>query len=324
MATALEDSKKAVCMATSCSYWEVPQYHQSTGCTCRRETMREAFLGPYDDNVDYRPVNIYKRQDTPTSTAAATFTGKPTPLPSEVNASSPAAITFIPPPKTDLTPALIQESLNQQTQQTADIISATPYFMDGTIVFGVQLQGGPVVTIIYMNASTTIPCGTIGADPEPGLIVVPFNVVNGTAQIMVNTCLVIAVNIYKPTIITFWVQKSDGDLFSVSSDAKIHDLDKINTTLPAFADILTTDTPFTRRDGTMPTIKLAKPQALGARDLEEINPYTTLMTKEACAAMFCKSNNGTQALYNPFMRTCYCQTLQYAQVNPNSDTVQSS
>ena len=321
MASALEDTEKALCMATTCSHWEVAQYHQGSGCVCGRKTMRERLLGLYEDGLNYRPVNVYKRQATPTSTEAASFTGTPTPLPSEVNTSSPAAITFIPPPKTDLTPALIQESLMQQPQQTADIISATPYFMDGTIVFGVQLEGGPVVTIIYMNASTTIPCGTIGADPEPGLVVVPFNVVNGTEQVMVNTCLVIAVNIYQPKVITFWVQKPSGDLYSLSSDAKIHDLNKINTNLPAFADILTTDTPFTRRNGMIPTITLAKPDALGVRDLVEINPYTTVMTKGACDAMFCKSNNGSHALYNPFLRTCYCQTLQYAQVNPNSDTI---
>ena len=255
-----------------------------------------------------------------TATQAASFTGSPTPLPSGINTSDPAIATFVPPPKTDITPALIQQSMNQQPQSTATIISAIPYFKVGTIIFGIQLAGGPVVGIIAMNASTTIPCGTIGSSPGPSLVVVPHTVTNGTTQITLPDCLVIAVNMYTPEVITFWVQRPDSSVFSVSSDNKLHDLERINTTVPAFADILTTDTNYTKRDWELPTIKVEEPVELAARGLQEINAYTAIMSSKSCAAMTCNSNKGP-ALYNPFLRTCYCQTIEYAEVNPSGDSV---
>lgn len=295
----------------------------SRQCYCRTPNAWEILgLGKYYNYAVPRLAQIEKRMASSSTTAVGgSFTGTPTPLPSGINTSNPAVASFIPPPKTDITPQLIQQSLNQQPQNIATIITATPYFMDGVIVFGVQLLGGPVASIITMNASTTIPCGSIGTNPEVGLIVVPYTVKNGTPQVTLSSCLVIAVNMYNPDSITYWVQRRDGTLFSLLGDNQIHDLDKINTSVPAFANILTNDTITSKRDLVVPEIKISKPIDLGGRSLEEVNDYTATMTKEACLAMRCNNNNGAPALYNPFQQTCYCQSTDYVEINPSGDSV---
>ena len=310
----------------TCPLGKVRQFDKSSGrCSCQwkpwPELIEDLKHNLLINELFRRQYPIPSASPTPTITKAASFTGSPTPLPSGVNTSDPAVASFVLPPDINVTPALIQQSLNQQPQSTANIISVIPYFKDCVIVFGIQLAGGPASGIVTMNASCLIPCGTIGNDPEPGLVVVPQTVNNGTTQLTAQeACMIIALNWYTPEVVTFWVHRPDGALFSVASDNKLHNLDKINTSVPAFADILTTDTPFTKRDWVLPNVKLEPPVELAARGLEDINDYTATMSKGACAAMTC-NGNGNPALYNPFQRTCYCQTLEYAEVNPSSDPV---
>ncbi len=141
--------------------------------------------------------------------------------------------TFIPPPKQDITPELIQESLTVQPQNKAVVGSIIPYFHDGVVRVYLQLDG-PVAYTLVVNASTSLPCGAIGlVDPQPNLALVPLviNQGQGQPQVVVADCEVIAVNMYQPGVITWWIQKvTDGTIYSVLGKSLVKDLDKMNTT----------------------------------------------------------------------------------------------
>lgn len=140
---------------------------------------------------------------------------------------------FIPPPKQDITPELIQQSLSVQPQNQALVASIVPYFHDGVIRVSLQLDG-PIATTLVVNASTSLPCGAIGlVDPQPNVALVPLvmNQGQGQPQTVVTDCEVIAVNMYQPGVLTWWIQKvTDGTIYSVVGKALLNDIDKMNTT----------------------------------------------------------------------------------------------
>ncbi|KAJ9608065.1 hypothetical protein H2200_007053 [Cladophialophora chaetospira] len=169
----------------------------------------EAYSGTMD--ADQRPVHGWERRQAP-----------PDPVP-----------VFIPPLKQDITPELIQESLSVQPQNTALVTSIIPYFHDGVVRVYLQLDG-PVTSTLVVNASTSLPCGPIGlVDPQPNVALVPL-VVNqgqGQPQTVVADCECIAVNMYQPGVVTYWIQKAtDGTIYSVLGTALLQDIDKMNTT----------------------------------------------------------------------------------------------
>ncbi|EXJ63694.1 hypothetical protein A1O7_00029 [Cladophialophora yegresii CBS 114405] len=161
--------------------------------------------------------------------------------------------TFIPPPKQDITPELIQQALSAQPQNTATVSSMIPYFPDGVIRVHLQLAG-PVAYTLVVNASTSLPCGAIGlVDPQPNLGLVPLvmNQGQGQPQTVVADCECIAVNMYQPHIVTYWIQKlSDGSIYSVVGNNLVIDIDKMNTTQSTALALTTLSSGATRRSGT--------------------------------------------------------------------------
>jgi hypothetical protein len=263
--------------------------------------------------------------------------------------------TFIPPPKKDITPELIEQSLPTQHQNTATVASVIARLVDGVIMYLVQLDG-IVANLIPMNASTTFPCGAIGSNSQPDMIVVPKYVRQGAPQVTVADCRCIAINMYDPNVITYWVQDHLGRVFSLVGSNKVLDIDKLDTgqpialsmlpTPPKFAkraEILGSDlielprrqvvraVPCTRRcpEGMEPIAgnlllnppecgclaKTDKVSKLMARGLSEPGPYSAIMSKEACEAMKCINNHDRPPMFNPFSKTCWCTDPIYTEKN---------
>lgn len=161
-----------------------------------------------------------------------------------------ANFTYIPPPKTDITPDLLAESLAVQPQNTATVVYAVPYFADGVLSFGCQMEGFIASTIV-LNASTEIPCDGIDMmQPVPNVELRPKEINDGNATASIPDCSVIAVNMYDPNVLTYWVQNRAGAIFSTTGSNKVVNIDQLNTTAST-ALILrakSAPTPMTKRD----------------------------------------------------------------------------
>ena len=109
---------------------------------------------------------MHKRQE-PTSTFSTSI--------------DPAAPTFIPPPKTDITDELINQSLTVEPENTGTITGVMPDLMNGVLVMPLQLRG--IAPIVSLNCSTSFPCGAIGKGPDPNILIVPETVVDGVRHL---------------------------------------------------------------------------------------------------------------------------------------------
>ncbi|KEF58568.1 uncharacterized protein A1O9_06494 [Exophiala aquamarina CBS 119918] len=266
--------------------------------------------------------------------------------------------SYIPPPKPDITPDLIAEALAIQPQNTATVSSIIPYFKSGIFKVFIQLNG-PVAVTIVVNASVSLPCDSIGlADPQPNVALVPKVVHEGQGvnQTVIADCEVIAVNMYNPQVITYWIQKiADGTLYSVVSSNKVRDIDKMDTSqsvalalvtlsggekrsLPHTAGLIAPEKrqifaadcvvacPFYHMhmiqgtDGYCGCMFNSAEQEvkLTTRGIKEPDVYTTIMTAEACAAMICFNEGNKPAAFNPFTRTCWCYTQPTIDSNPSA------
>lgn len=243
--------------------------------------------------------------------------------------------TFIPPPKTDITPALIQQSLSQQPQTLGQISGVQPFFRDGVIQFTMNLVGSAGSSGLLMNASTKIPASSIGNNNEPSLIIVPGTVKNGTEIVTTEFATIIAMNMYSKDYLTYWVLLNNGTIVSLLSDCKVHDVDRIN---PSTSGVSVMASSFTgkKRDAKSASAtathndadditRRASSQAPGdagvtKRGIVDVDAYNTKMTQEACEAMQCTIDD-EKALWNPFTRSCYCETSpSYWTVNPSGES----
>lgn len=158
--------------------------------------------------------------------------------------------TYVPPPKTDITPELLAESLAVQPQNTATVAYTIPYFPAGVISFGCQMDGFIASTIV-LNASTEIPCEGINTmQPVPNIELRPKEINNGNETASIPECSIIAVNMYDPNILTYWIQDSTGAVFSATGSNKVVNIDQLNTTAST-ALILrakAASSPMTKRD----------------------------------------------------------------------------
>jgi hypothetical protein len=178
--------------------------------------------------------NDLRRRQAPTSSATPVYSAIP---------------TFVPPPKQDITPELLNESLSNQPQNTATISSIIPYFRDNVLQINMQLMGLVADTLV-VNASASLACAGIGLDPEPKIAVVPKVVQQGQGQpqIQVADCQCIGVNMYTPNVITYWIQKvSDGTIYSLIGSNTVIDIDKMNTTQSTSLSIVTLPVGSTKR-----------------------------------------------------------------------------
>ncbi|RMZ89602.1 hypothetical protein DV736_g3169, partial [Chaetothyriales sp. CBS 134916] len=137
--------------------------------------------------------------------------------------------SFIPPPKTDITAELINQSLTVQPQNTATISSVLINIPQGVVTVTFQMNG-MVANSISVNASTSMMCGAIGSEPEPEIEIVPKGVVQGQGsnETAVADCLCIAVNMYNPNVISVWVLDPQGRVFSLASSNKIVNIDQLD------------------------------------------------------------------------------------------------
>lgn len=221
--------------------------------------------------------------------------------------------TYIPPPKADVTPDLLAESLQIQPQDTATVGSVMPHFQDGVISYGVQLNG-LVASTMTLNASTALPCANIGAagQAQPDLALRPKDIDNGTAQPYIPDCNIVAVNMYDPNVINYWVINAEGAIFSLVGSNKVMQINQLNSTASVSLVLRAAPASNSKRDIALTvlenTIKIAK-RAMSQPDL-----HTATMTAEACAAIKCNNNGGQAAVFNPFTKTCWCRDPAYVEI----------
>lgn len=222
-------------------------------------------------------------------------------------------ITFVPPPKTDITPALLAESLGVQPQDTATVGSVMPHFQDGVVSYGIQLNG-LVAATMTLNASTSLPCANIGqsGQSQPDLVLLPKDIENGTAQPYIPDCNIIAVNMYDPNVIHYWVMHATGAVYSLVGNNKVMDIDQLNSTASTSL-VLRAKPAGTVKRGLMSTA-FDHGTEIMKRALSQPDPHTASMTAEACAAMKCHNNGGDAAVFNPFTKTCWCKDPVYVEI----------
>ena len=261
--------------------------------------------------------------------------------------------TYIPPPKTDITPALINESLSVQPQNTATISSVQIHIPDGKITFYFQLNG-PVASTLAINASTSLPCGSIGTDPQPDISIVPKNVEQGYGeqQTVIPDCLCFAVNMYNPNIINFYVSNEQGKMFSLTGSNKIIDIDKLDTSQTLALDLVPIPAGSQKRSTVSTTnyvplkaraifgIQCGQPcpfpymrhvtgsdggcacifsegTIVDKRGVSAPDMYTSVFSKEACEAITCLET-GKPARFNPLSLSCMCVDPAYIESNPSA------
>ena len=69
-------------------------------------------------------------------------------------------------------------------------------------------------------------------------MLVPKYVQNGTYQTVIPDCRCIAVNMYDPNVITYWIQNKAGAIFSLLGSNKVLDIDQIDTGQPIALSML--------------------------------------------------------------------------------------
>lgn len=219
---------------------------------------------------------------------------------------------------------------------------------------------GPVADTLVVNASASLPCGSIGLDREPNLALVPKVVQKGQGQpqVVIADCLCIAVNMYTPNVITYWIQKPDGSVYSLTGSNKVLGINKMDTTQSVALDLVALPSAASKRspevvlqyvqlqrrqlfhgpcDKPCPLYNMHKLKStdgfcacmfngadevinLHERDMTEPDAYNAKMTPEACAAMTCFNGGDRAAVFNPFSLTCWCVTQPYIDGNPSAWT----
>lgn len=230
--------------------------------------------------------------------------------------------TYIPPPKTDVTPELLTQSLANQPQDTATINSVMSYFAEDVIVYGAQMNGFVAATL-SLNASTEIPCDGIGSPIQPvDLEVRPKDIYNGTAQAYIPDCSIVAINMYNPNIINYWVQTRNGTMHTMIGSNKIVNIDQLNTTASVSLIIRARKATAKKRGLTsVESLKLGRAIAARAIERRAIVPpdsHTATMSEAACAAMICNNNGGQPAVFNQFTKMCGCREPSYVEVDHSS------
>jgi len=296
------------CSVKSCNGSSVAYSHpdDDTICTCIHSSviarhMLMATIEDHDMNSSKESIQMHKR-----------FVEDMQPAVKDTN------FTYIPPPQTDITPELLEESLTVQPQNTATVGSVLPYFQDGVISYGVQLNGFIAATMA-LNASTSLPCDSIGSSSEPDLVLKPAEVKNATAQPVIMDCEIIAVNMYDPNIITYWVQKRDGGIFSLAGSNKVEDINDINAAASTNLVLRAQAWGQTKRSEehtcTPDCPHLITARALDRRTMSTPDVHTSTFSKEACDTITCNTNGGMSALFNPFTMTCGCPDQTYVETD---------
>jgi hypothetical protein len=268
---------------------------------------------------------------------------EPTEATSTSTAVNNVVPTFVPPKPVDITLPLINQSLTQQEQNTATISSAVIHIQAGVITFFFQLNG-IVAATLAVNASTYIPCGAIGATPQPEIGVVPKYVQPGTGnqQTIVADCLCVAVNMYNPDVINYYIMNSVGKVYALAGSNKIIDIDKMDLSKMNAVNIVPIMASSQKRDEALggPIVPLrrrrvstiscedacpvhteslnkredvcacldgsSQGEQLHKRGVSTPNMYTAAFSKEACAAITCHNNGDKPAIFNPFDASCWC------------------
>lgn len=207
----------------------------------------------------------------------------------------------------------MHQATDRIAQQNASVYSVQPYFLDGVISFRVQLFN--VSEGFNLNASTTIAADSIGSDPEPNLVLVPQNMKSRVLKSAEETAMIVAITFNSDDTIAYYVQLNNGTIVKLYGDKYVHHIDLIDPNGPAILSIIPSHTiSHSKRDtwhwyegetASMPAV----PSTRAARGIEGVSSHTAIFSEGTCSSMTCLRNGGKPAMFNPFLKTCYCQTL---------------
>jgi hypothetical protein len=219
-----------------------------------------------------------------------------------------------------LTPALIQQATHQVVEQNASVYAVQPYFLDGVISFEVQLSGAPGG--FNLNASTIIAAASIGKNPQPNLVLVPKTMRSRVPKATEETAMIIAVNFNTDDSIVYYVQLSNGKIVKLYGDKFVHDIDLIEPNAPPALSFITSHMPHRKRDGwdqdEESTLAVqAGPMTITKRGMNGISSSSATFLEETCRSISCLGNGGQPAMFNPFLKSCYCKTLTPPKTSSN-------
>ena len=205
----------------------------------------------------------------------------------------------------------------------AQVSSAIPSFYDNLVNFTVTIPGS--VTPLGVTTSATFFANDVAADPSPILILSPAHLLPG-ADGPANKQLgsgseqvqIIAVTINVDKTILFHLQLSNGTVARLISDGFVQDIYDMDFTKPPELVITTTHSVApVKRDlkdlheraaATKRSIAALAGNQVDKRGMPQSNPYTTIASEKACAAMLCIGSILLQpAFYDPNQSSCYCQ-----------------
>lgn len=173
-----------------------------------------------------------------------------------------------------------------------------------------------------LNASTTIAADGIGTAPQPNLVLVPKYMMSRPAKPVTKTALIIAVILNDNETITYHVQLSDGRVVKLYGDQYVHNIDRMDPTQPPGLSLVTSPTMHHLKRDVLDRYEEADSQIqassaqLTKRGVEDVSAYSATVSAETCASITCLNNGGKPAQYNPFLNSCYCQTLVPLELSP--------
>ena len=195
----------------------------------------------------------------------------------------------------------------------AQIYSAAPDFYNNIINFTVILPGSSLEQY-PMAASATILTGDI--DSNSLLILSPAHTIaasNTTAKdrrAAMNVTQVIAVQFNQDKTVSYHCQLWNGTVVLILSDSFVDDIDSMDPSAPPELSI-TVVKPIspsnTLRNEFMTEGGASGSETVAKRGIGEVNAYTAIVNKEACAATICTGTGEPHyAMFNPYRRACYC------------------
>jgi hypothetical protein len=129
-----------------------------------------------------------------------------------------------------------------------------------------------------------------------------------------ENAMIIAVTFNSDDTITYHVQLNGGTIVKLYGDKYVHDIDLIDPAEPPSLSIVTSHTlSHLKRDKwyqyeeANPPMR-AEPMTTAKRGIEGMSSYTALFSEETCQSITCLRNGGKSAVFNPFLKSCQCQT----------------
>ena len=138
-----------------------------------------------------------------------------------------------------------------------------------------------------------------------------------------ETAQIIAVTFTTDTI-AYNVKLNNGTDVTLHGDKYVHDIDLIDTSKPPTLSILTSHTLSNlKRDVDVMYEEAMSPVRVELIPIAKrgggcISTYTAAISEDTCHAIECLNNGGKPAMFNQFLKSCYCETPVLPESSPTN------